>query len=261
MIHWLVQTTKEIPELKRGLSLDRLLNAREQERLAALKTEKRRHDWLLGRWTSKLLVQAVLRQEEGEVPPLNDLIISNDPSGAPFVTGELTDKHLPVTISISHSGDRAFCAATGIASGTQIPMGVLGADIEQVESRPQGFVQDYFSETEVALVHRTPSRCRDLLVTATWSAKEAALKAVHLGLTVDTRSVTCLIEPVADPPNFWTPFPIRWEVWRLNRYSPAPPELPQLMGWWRIQDGYVLSLAAQRPLSPKEAPTLSFGRT
>jgi hypothetical protein len=65
MIHWLVQTTKEIPEFKRGCSLSGLLSAREQERLAALKTEKRRHDWLLGRWTSKLLVQAVIRQDDG----------------------------------------------------------------------------------------------------------------------------------------------------------------------------------------------------
>lgn len=243
-IHWLVQSSHERPELERGTAPEWLLAGSERERLAALKTPKRRHDWLLGRWTSKLLAQAVLVRSETAAPALNEMQVSNAASGAPFLTSTLDDQELPVTLSISHSGDRAFCAAVGILAAGEITGGILGADIERIEARSPGFVEDYFTETESALLDRAPSRSRDVLVTATWSAKEAALKALHLGLTVDTRSATCLIEPVLEGDSTWTPFPIEWDVRRLNSFSQIRGELPQLVGWWRIMDGFVLTLAA-----------------
>lgn len=256
MIHWLVKSSNEYPPIKRGLAPEGMLSRSEQNIFGQLKTEKRRHDWLLGRWTSKLLVQAVIRERTGASLPLNAVNISNDADGAPCVTCDSPDGRYPVSLSISHSGDRAFCAAVGFLSSSTIPVGCLGADIEMVQSRPLGFEQDYFTETEIALVSGVPAPTRDILVTATWSAKEASFKALRLGLTVDTRSATCFIEPVIDPACSWTPFEIRWDVRRLNRCVAVPLNLPDLVGWWRIMDGYVLTLAANRSLIRSEFPIL-----
>ncbi len=49
-----------------------------------------------------------------------------------------------------------------------------------------------------------PADLVDTLVTATWSAKEAVLKALQLGLTVDTRRVTVLCQFDGDLTQ-WTP--------------------------------------------------------
>jgi 4'-phosphopantetheinyl transferase len=251
-IHWLIQSSKAYADLERAHPPEWLLSRRERERLAGLKTPKRRHDWLLGRWTSKLLAQAVLVRSDTAAPALNELEVSNAASGAPFLTSTLDDQNLPVTLSISHSGDRAFCAAVGLLSSGEINGGLLGADIERIEARSPGFVEDYFTETESTLLNRAPSRSRDILVTATWSAKEAALKALHLGLTVDTRSATCLIEPVLEQGSPWTPFQIQWDVRRLNRISQPRGDIPHLVGWWRIMDGFVLTLAAEPGNAPLE---------
>ncbi|MCZ7667962.1 MAG: 4'-phosphopantetheinyl transferase superfamily protein [Chloroflexi bacterium] len=66
--------------------------------------------------------------------------------------------------------------------------------MERIASRSPEFVTDYFTKEEQVLVDRASADMRDVAVTAVWSAKEAALKALHLGLTVDTRAVTCLLE-------------------------------------------------------------------
>jgi 4'-phosphopantetheinyl transferase len=251
-VHWLVQSSREFPESERAAAPEWLLTGTERERFTALKIPKRRHDWLLGRWTSKLLAQAVLVHSNTAAPALNELQVLNAASGAPFLTSTLEDQVLPVTLSISHSGDRAFCAAVGILSGGEIAGGILGADIERIEARSPGFVEDYFTETESTLLERSPARSRDILVTATWSAKEAAFKALHLGLTVDTRSATCLIEPVLEEGAPWTPFHIEWDVRRLNNYTQLRGDLPHLLGWWRIMDGFVLTLAAEPGNAPLE---------
>lgn len=72
-------------------------------------------------------------------------------------------------------------------------------------------------------------------ITAIWSAKAASLKALHLGLKVDTRSVSCVIEPLSKPPENWTRFCI----------DSVLPETPQLAGWWRVHAGYVLTLVVK----------------
>lgn len=253
MIHWLVQSTQDHPALEQALAPEGLLSVREQEQFSAFRNIKRRREWLMGRWTSKMLVQALVRGETGEDPPLSDLVVSNDPDGAPNIACDLRYNQLSISLSISHSGSHAFCAAMGLVSvDTHNSFGIIGADIEQVEARSPGFVQDYFTETEIALLNRARAPSRDLLVTATWSAKESALKALHLGLTVDTRSATCLIEAIPHEAGAWAPFQVEWDVRRLNRAEAHWPEPPRLIGWWRIMDGYVLTLAAPSGQLPQE---------
>jgi phosphopantetheinyl transferase (holo-ACP synthase) len=80
---------------------------------------------------------------------------------------------------------------------------------------------------------------RNVAVTAVWSAKEAVLKALHLGLTVDTRSVACMIEPLGERPLTWTPFTIHCDNTKLAQTAPA------LTGWWRTYENFVLTLVVK----------------
>lgn len=232
MIYWLIQSSTAHPDLARGVPPADFLNDEEEHRLAGFKTEKRRQDWLLGRWTAKHLVQSVLKETTGQEPAFTAITVRNGRNGDPLV---LINDNPAMSLSISHSNGYAFCAVVQQQSWP------IGADIEHVEPRSSTFVGDYFTDDEITRVSQVRGQARDMLVNAIWSAKEATLKALRVGLSVDTRTVSCLIEPPAKPPHAWTPFAIRWHPRRLNR--PAPP----LMGWWQALDGHVLTLAAQQP--------------
>lgn len=242
MIHWLVQSAESYPTSPDGVVLDGVLHPREQARFATLKTEKRRQDWLLGRLTAKQLIREVVRKQMGEGVPLTALEVGNGERGEPIVNCELsivycqgTASNLQslISLSISHSHGHAFCALV------ERPDWPLGADMERIEARSEAFVADYFTEEERQLAAELIGERRDVWATAVWSAKESVLKALRLGLTVDTRWVTCLIEPVGERPFTWTPFTIHCDQHRLP--LPAPP----LVGWWRTYEDFVLTLVVQ----------------
>jgi 4'-phosphopantetheinyl transferase len=236
-----------------------MLSEGETARLAQLTVEKRRRDWLLGRWTAKQLVQSYLEREIGVSLPLHAIEIVNDADGAPraiydlrftiddFTTRAIVNRQSSiVNISISHSYEHAFCAVCGT------PGLSLGADMERVEARPQGFAADYFTRDEMNTLANTPTAQYDTLVTAIWSAKEAALKAVRRGLTVDTRQVSCSITP---------PTSQEWNSFSLTlapELTPAPvaayaPSSPAdswpdaaaastSSGWWRTWGEFVVTM-------------------
>lgn len=241
MIHWLVQSIDAHAELARGLPPAGLLSLEEQARYAGFKSDKRRRDWLLGRWTAKKLVQSLTWESSGSVVPLDQFIVRNDADGVPTINCQSSIVNCQLDISISHSSGYALCAV--------VEDGVIGADIERIERRADGFVEDYFTEAELERIAYSVLRIplvdtqyaiRNTLVTAIWSAKEAVLKALHLGLSVDTRSVSCLVGPAANPLQKWTPFAIELDEQRLNRPAPA------LAGWWRTLDEHVLTLVMGR---------------
>ena len=302
MIHWLLQSYADCPEVANGQAPLGLLNAAEIERLGQFTVEKRRREWLLGRYTVKQLVQKYLELETGQRPPLDALVIGRDsaesaapvaifdceavpmdlPAGArwssavPLVSipGRKAGQHLPVvsgmrlpvSLSVSHCGDTAFCAlyvASDDAPTSSDAMldglpthGIvqIGADIERIEPRSEGFVQAYFSPQEITWIDETPADLRQTLITATWSAKEAVLKSLLLGLSVATGRVTCLcdLSPAASP------------EWRTVRVRCDPTLVPEALqraswpgsdydllncpftftGWWRVEGAFVLTLVA-----------------
>ncbi len=221
VLYWLVQSSDAHPDLKLGIAPPGSLTAEEQAQFATLKIEKRRCDWLLGRWTARRLLNAT-------VPNADNLSVLVGLDGAPVVTMPGGRAHPSISLSISHSNGLALCALVANQLWT------VGADIERIVPHTDDFIADYFTVTEREQVRRLARRSRDMIVTAIWSAKEAALKALHLGLTVDTRSLSCLICP-ADSTNTWTPFDIEWHA--------APT--PSLFGWWRTMQDYTLTLVAR----------------
>ncbi len=231
-----------------------LLNAAELRQFCALRTPKRQREWLLGRWTAKRLLQMLVAQELGEEAALDSFTIINTPNGAPSVRYGLFGE---IPLSISHRDTHALCAVSPWLSREGVEVKHLGVDIERIEPRTGSFAEDYFTEAELARVRRAPEWARDLMVTAIWSAKEAALKALHLGLTVDTRAVSCLIEPPKSVPETWTSFEICYDVARLNHAVPA------LIGRWQTMEEYVLTCVADvdtKLVIPAHEPTLSLSR-
>lgn len=295
MIDWLLQSYGDHPDLARGLPPAGVLSAPEVARLRGFRVEKRRREWLLGRWTAKLLLQTYLEEHTGQRAPLDALIVGRDPGGVPIVVADpertpaaLLPKELPVLVpliaeagrrpgeqvptvlgvrlplclSISHSGDTAFCAlhpldaaATGAGARNSAPgpgLTQLGADIEAVEARSGLFLRQFFSVDEIELVEQAASPQRNMMTTAIWSAKEAVLKALRLGLTVDTRRVTCLPSlpqhPEWQASQAWLsmeiacdPALLRLYAERAGRESAATLTLA---GWWRTANGFVLTVAS-----------------
>lgn len=197
---------------------------------ARLRIPKRRADWRLGRWTAKRAIALYLRLS-CDAASLSGIEVMPTPSGAPeaFVKGKAAE----LSLSLSHSAGVAFCALA--PAGTS-----LGCDVEEVVPHSGAFLADYFTAEEQALVTRSVSVHRELVLTLLWSAKESALKALHCGLRADTRSVT--VVPGGLPP-------LRGEAWQPLSASKTGGRT--FHGWWRETGALVWTLAAApSPLKP-----------
>jgi 4'-phosphopantetheinyl transferase len=217
------------------------LGPAERHRAEGLRVEKRRVDWLLGRLAAKRLVARILAEVVRMDLALNAFDIVAEPSGAPVV--RLADGGtLPVGVSISHSEGTAFCAAWAVA-GEALS---VGADLERIAPRMEGFVRDFFRPAEVAAWEALPAGpARDAFASVVWSAKEAVLKALRVGLTVDTRSVEILLseDEAAGAAGLPRPDGGGWKGFAACCAPHLPgSELP-IAGFWRERDGFVMTVA------------------
>jgi 4'-phosphopantetheinyl transferase len=171
--YWLEQTEADVPAENQWLS------PKERMRLAEFRFAKRRTDWRLGRWTAKRALSSYLNLP-GDPRSLEEIEIRTAPSGAPEVF--LFNQKAAVSISLSHRAGIALCVV-GLSRST------IGCDLEMVEPRDDAFVGDFFTANERILVEGTRAEERPLLVTLLWSAKESALKALHVGLRLDTACI------------------------------------------------------------------------
>jgi len=218
-VYWLEQAAADVPANTGWLSLD------EAAHFNALRFEKRRADWLLGRWTAKRALAAYL-SSRADVTSLADLEIRPEPSGAPRAL--LAGDPAPATISLSHRDGRAICAVA--------PAGVqLGCDLEVVEPRGEAFADDYFTAGEQAALAQSPPQDRDATLTVLWSAKESVLKALQLGLRVDTREVTVDIAGSPRHTHDQT-----WHPLRAGRGADL------FHGWWQ-DDGALVRTVVSAP--------------
>ena len=236
-ISWLEQTEADVPTENQWLSM------RERTCLSGMRFAKRRADWRLGRWTAKHAVAACLNVST-DIGALADTEILSAPSGAPEVF--LRDRPADVAISLSHRDGTALC--TVAPAGTS-----FGCDLETIEPRTDAFVADYFTASEKALIARTPVEHQPLLVALFWSAKESALKALHLGLRLDTRCVcvcpaNALSQPAGKEWQDICPDPVASnpDGWRL--LSVHCSDGPVFGGWWRSRDHLVRTIICDLPL-------------
>lgn len=236
----------EYPSLAQGQAWPGLLSPREEAILAGLAYLPRRRKWLLGRVAAKRLVRA-MADEPGLDVPDDAISVLNHPSGEPFVVIEgRGDWTRP--ISLSHR------SAVGLAAAPLDRARAIGADVETIEARDPALVRQFFTAGEATAIEAGD---RDVLVARIWSAKEAALKVLGLGLRLDTRAVEVHIEAkLVGKPFFWCPagwHPVRVKLSEsLNIQSPPEPFArsshqgsfaSHFRVVWRREGSYVLTVA------------------
>jgi len=227
--HWWAGHEDALPD---GLEW---LSARERARFEALRFTKRRNEYLLRRWVGKRTVAARVGLDTGPVS-LARIEVLNRITGAPYVSIE--GAVAPWEISLS---DRAGCAVALIGAVGGGSRGALGIDLELVERRSEGFVTDFLTRAEQDWVRgaaaQDPRLGQDAAANLVWSAKESALKVLHLGLRADTRWVEVTLASDARGDG-WARFTA---VWRGGQVMP---------GWWRRDGAYLLTVAAEVHLDP-----------
>jgi len=230
-MRWLAHGEHELPAEADWLS------ARERAVLGGIRFTKRYVEFLTRRWTAKRALATVLERETTSAA-LATLEIGNHPSGAPYVA--VDGRPAPIEVSISDRAGWAVCLV-GPPGGT---LGPLGIDLEIVEPRSAAFVEDFFTAPERDYVRALPEgAARDEAANLIWSAKEAALKVLKVGLRADTREVEVEIG-----------LQRRADGWaQLTVTGRGGSTFP---GWWRRDGVFLLTIAGSKPSDP---PTLLDG--
>ena len=215
-VYWLEQTAEDVPDD------DTWLAPNEAAHLSTLRFAKRRADWRLGRWTAKRAFAAYLQLSPAPLS-LAAIEIRPAPSGAPeaFVSNRPAD----LAISLSHSQGHALCTVM------RLP-GLLGCDLERIDTRSEAFLCDYFTVEEQAVVAHASGADRARVATLIWCAKESALKALREGLRLDTRSVIAMPSGASSAIDSWQPLQVRYTDDR------------QFHGWWRHKGDFMRAVVS-----------------
>jgi 4'-phosphopantetheinyl transferase len=224
-MRWLAHGEHEVPADTAWLS------PREQAVLAGIRYTKRYLEFRTRRWTAKRALAHLLARETTPAA-LAALEIGNHPGGAPFV---LVDGR-PAAIEVSIS-DRAGWAVCLLAA-PWVARGPLGIDLEIVEPRSDAFVEDFFTARERETVRALPAgEARNEAANLIWSAKEAALKVLKVGLRADTREVEVAYDTTRRADG-WAPMTV------TARGGGAFP------GWWRRDGVFLLTIAGTTAWAP-----------
>lgn len=167
---WLrVVSAREFADLDAGH--DRFLGPAERAEYAALRFERRRQSWLLGRYAAKCAAAAAL----GPGVDLATLEIARGVFGQPVLRYAHVDAP---RLGISHAGDWAV----GVAHPAGHPVAV---DLEDVDPARRAVLARQLSEDELAWAASAPGgEAEPVLLTLLWTAREALSKALGCGLTV-----------------------------------------------------------------------------
>jgi 4'-phosphopantetheinyl transferase len=234
LVQWVVRGEAAIP------AGEAWLREPERQRLAHLRFTKRRSEYLVRRLAGKVAVATVLGLGD-DAATLGRIGVLNKPTGAPYVT--VDDQPAGLEVSLTDRAGWAVCVVG--RSGRE-----LGVDLEIVEARSPGFVTDFLAPDErstVAAWSDASPGAGDLAANLIWSAKESALKVLHVGLGVDTRTVEVRLSPLrrptpSTPASGWAPLSVTVE-------SATMP------GYWRRDGLFVLTVVtapgtALRPPRP-----------
>ena len=236
-MQWLARGEHDVPVGQQWLT------ATEAERAASMKFTKRRTEYLLRRFAGKSAVAAV-HGLPSDPTGLGRIGVLNRRTGAPYVQVDGADLGLDVSLT-----DRAGWAVCLVAPD----LGAVGVDLEIVEPRSRGFVRDFLTPAEQALVASVPGPDGfDAAANLIWSAKESALKVLRTGLRADTRSVEVTI---ADPPAIADP-QVGGDTagWRRMHVASGADRFP---GWWRRDGVFLLTVVAAAGLA--DPPTVLAG--
>ena len=159
-------------------SLREWLAADEERTLERLATPKRKRDWLAARLAAKRVAGRRLAAL-GRPQPAPEIRILNAPSREPFVAlGASSEPSALLPISLAHASDYGACALAE-------PGARLGMDLERIEPRDPSWRDVMADASELGAETLSSSEA----LTRLWAAKEAVLKLLGVGLSVDLREV------------------------------------------------------------------------
>ncbi len=176
MIRWLMASP--------GPALDQknFLCAAEEEEGQRYRHPGRYRQWLLGRAAAKVLLDKHTQSSGlAELLP-GSIYIQRVETGWPrprYVAGG----NIPVSLSISHTGDKALCALCPESEGS------LGADIEEIAPRSKHLLEDFYTSGEREYLQALEAAEQARAATIFWCIKEAALKARRTGFHESATSV------------------------------------------------------------------------
>ncbi|MCK6547437.1 4'-phosphopantetheinyl transferase superfamily protein [Myxococcota bacterium] len=213
---WWSATSADLP------ASDAWLAPEERAILAGLRVPKRAADFVLGRYTAKRVVAAVISALErtthaGDRSHTETVdALHAEPLGPPsaealtrlatFAIVPRSDgspearqrgRALPLDVSLSHSAGRALAVVT------LDPAERVGCDVEHVEPRGPELARDFFTAAERQALAGRSGDALDVATTLVWSAKESVLKVLREGLRADTRSVELALDPEQQPGHVW----------------------------------------------------------
>lgn len=170
---------------------DSFLSVSESAYLQTLRSDKRKGDWLGGRFALKVLlaresgflpmcslpnaadINAKIEMSAAALSVLKQIDVVKLPSGAPQVfVGAVPDAR---SVSISHSHGWAVAAMSA-------PQTFLGIDLEKIETRSRLWAEEFFVEEE-------RGNGTDEHLTKVWTQKEAVVKLLGRGLSLNTREM------------------------------------------------------------------------
>ena len=114
--------------------------------------------------------------------------------------------------------------------------------METIEPRDRALVRQFFTDEEARLVAEAGTDA-DAALARIWSAKEAVLKLLGLGLRLDTRAISVRLG--APPP---LPCPHGWQPVGVTAAAVEPGQAPprELRVLWRREGDHVLTVAVSR---------------
>lgn len=233
-VYWLRQEQADVPP---GIDW---LSVAEADVLQGMRFPKRQADWRLGRWTAKRILATYL-QHQGA---LSEIEVRPNESGAPQVF--LANQPVQVSISLSHAAGAAVCAAAPVGTA-------LGCDLEYIEPRSEAFLADYFTAEEQVRVAGAAAEDRPLISTLLWSAKESALKALGVGLRLDTRSLAVRFAKEGPPTGEGREACISLPAYCAGTWYPLSVgggNSKLFHGWWRHSGKFVLTVVADPAPGP-----------
>ncbi|PIS47422.1 MAG: hypothetical protein COT17_03535 [Elusimicrobia bacterium CG08_land_8_20_14_0_20_51_18] len=155
----------KIREVKPETNFSRL-SAAEKNEFEKLKTPKRRDEWLASRLAAKELISEAL----GGTP--DGIEVFSDADRKPLARAGGKEFY----ISLSHRDALCACAINRALTP------LIGVDVEKIEKRSEAWKKDFFTAGEYGACAGSEEK-----FTETWTLKEAALKMLGLGLSVDAR--------------------------------------------------------------------------
>ena len=148
-----------------------VLSEREQAFYAALRLPKRRTEWLGGRIALKEVLVSFMNLSAKEIE-----ILPQKENGKPQIW--LAGKESSLPFSLTHSHGYAVAAVAPTAK-------YIGIDLEKVAHRIDAWKQDFFHPSEL-------TQEGDEFLTALWTQKEALVKLLGTGLSINSFEVRCV---------------------------------------------------------------------